>query len=118
VKVLDAVIGRDIWQHFSYGPFNIFEEREHTAAKMTLEWNYGDVKILCSVIIASYGGELLGFDDYGYAHFKPTYRYHYINSINYIHWPTVEKLYDLYVKLSDASEKAEAKMREKGKKGF
>ncbi len=40
------------------------------------------------------------------------------NVLNYVYMPTIEPLYNMYKKLLSASEEAEAKMVEKGKKGF
>lgn len=40
------------------------------------------------------------------------------NVLNYVYMPTIEPLYNMYEKLLSASEETEAKMVEKGKKGF
>jgi hypothetical protein len=114
--VLDAVIDNLFRDVFPYYPLSVcgfpIGLSSVAAPRFILEWNCKDIKILLSArpgytSIENDEGDVVGSDIY-----------EKFDSLNYIHWPTIDQLYDLYVKLSDTSEEAEAKMVEKGKKGF
>lgn len=114
-EVLNAVISNPFRDKFPYYPLSVRGfpiGHSNVTPRFTLEWNCGDIKILWSArpgytSIENDEGDVVGSDIY-----------EKFDSLNYIHWPTIDQLYDLYVELSDTSEEAKTKMVEKGKKGF